>query len=297
MADGMGTYWSTYVQHSEELYASRSMRFREDNADQWLKLLRIEDGMKILEIGCAGGIFTHRIKQFCPNCEVVGIDRDKKHIDFARAKAAEFGLDCTYEVADALSLPFPDNTFDLCYSYTVINFCDSMAFVKEQQRVLKSGGIISVANSKRAISRENWMPNDGDDEKELFDKLWGEADKNELSQIKNYPITFHEYPPLLERAGFDKINVDIYSTVAYCPDNHDTPDDVAIDQINEQRLSDIASVIKARAMAPDALSDTEFAELLAQINRRFDRRIEIYRSGEKIWDFASSDPFSVSGVK
>jgi len=35
----MNNYWSAYVQSSEELYQSRALRFREDNADLWLSAL------------------------------------------------------------------------------------------------------------------------------------------------------------------------------------------------------------------------------------------------------------------
>ena len=60
----MERMWSDFVQSSEELYESRSIRFRESNKDQWLNVMKLKDGMNILDIGCAGGIFCHRIKHF-----------------------------------------------------------------------------------------------------------------------------------------------------------------------------------------------------------------------------------------
>ena len=43
------TIWSDYIQSSEELYRSRSLRFRADNAAVWLPFLRMKDGAVILE--------------------------------------------------------------------------------------------------------------------------------------------------------------------------------------------------------------------------------------------------------
>ena len=59
----MERMWSQFVQSSEELYASRAIRFRNDNKDLWLNAMKIKDGMNVLEIGCGGGIFCHRIKK------------------------------------------------------------------------------------------------------------------------------------------------------------------------------------------------------------------------------------------
>jgi 2-polyprenyl-3-methyl-5-hydroxy-6-metoxy-1,4-benzoquinol methylase len=61
----MNTFWSDYIQSTEELYESRSLRFRADNASVWLPFLHIPDKengkAKILEIGSAGGALLHSI--------------------------------------------------------------------------------------------------------------------------------------------------------------------------------------------------------------------------------------------
>ena len=58
----MNNVWSQYVQTSDELYRSRELRFNDSNKDLWLKALQVENGQTVLEVGCAGGIFCHRIK-------------------------------------------------------------------------------------------------------------------------------------------------------------------------------------------------------------------------------------------
>ena len=44
--------WSTYVQTSDELYDSRSVRFREDNKKMWIDSIKVKDEMNVLEVGC-----------------------------------------------------------------------------------------------------------------------------------------------------------------------------------------------------------------------------------------------------
>lgn len=293
----MNNYWSTYVQTSEELYKSRELRFHEGNKDLWLKALQIENGMNILEVGCGGGIFCHRIKTYLPNTSVVGLDRDMGHIEYAKQKSKELGIECTFVNGDATSLPFDSSTFDLCFSHTVFDFCDPYIFLREQYRVLKPGGKVVISTVSGSNYSEIWKPDENCDEKVLFDKLWNEADKNELSNIKRNGVEIKEYPKYLQNAGFIKVNVDTISTIPYAPDNHNVSDDMAIKQINENRLSELSSIQKAYLMAPNVLSNNEYEILTNLINKRYDKRLEQYKSGEKLWDFAISMIFVVVGVK
>jgi ubiquinone/menaquinone biosynthesis C-methylase UbiE len=293
------TYWSTYVQYSEELYRSRALRFHDGNKSLWLTALGAEDGMRILEVGGGGGIFCHRLKSYLPNTRVTGLDLDTGHIDYAKAKSAELGLDCGFVAGDALSLPFEDNTFDLCFSHTVIDFCEPSGFVAEQRRVLKPGGVMVILNVIGSVQGINgmWAPAEGSGERALFDRLWAAADKNKLSDIKKYPIPPESYPKLLEKAGFRDITMRVFAVMAYAPDSGDVDDAAAIEQINENRLSALSSIKKARVLAPDALTETEFGELTQLINQRYDKRIDQYKRGEKLWDMSTSTVLAVSGRK
>ena len=79
----MNTYWSTYVQKTEELYLSRSLKFHRGNMGRWIEAMELRDEMKILEVGCAGGLLCHRIKERLPNTEITGLDFDTRHISYA----------------------------------------------------------------------------------------------------------------------------------------------------------------------------------------------------------------------
>ena len=232
----MNNYWSSYVQYTEELYRSRALRFHEGNKDLWLNLIGVRDSMNILEVGCGSGIFCHRIKTYLPNTAVTGIDLDTGHIEYAKKKSAELGIDCKFVNGDATALPFPDNTFDLCYSYTVIDFCEPALFINEQKRVLKPGGTLTVLNILGGgINSEMWKPEDADEEKALFDKLWTEAGKNKLSDIIKYPLSLRDYPIQLQKAGLKEIKMDVIAVAPYNPDSSNISEPVALEQINENR--------------------------------------------------------------
>lgn len=294
----MNNYWSEYVQKTEELYLSRSLKFHQGNMDKWIDVMQLRDGMKILEVGCAGGLLCHRLKERLPNAEIAGLDFDIGHIEYAKKKTTELGLQCNFVAGDATKLPFEDNMFDVCYSHTVINFCDPEKFVSEQHRVLKPGGkmiIMDVYN--RGAKPEEWIPTDDCEEKELFDKVWTAASNNPNSQIKRFDDRTENYFTYLEAQGFHNISIDAMASVNYAPDCDNVSDEMARAQINEDRVSELCSVEKAYKMAPDALSETEYQTLLNMINNKYDNKIQQYESGKKNWEFRIATTVLISGTK
>lgn len=294
----MNTYWSQYVQKTEELYLSRALKFHRKNMDRWVDVMQLRDGMKILEVGCAGGLLCHRLKERFPGAEITGLDFDTGHIDYAREKTRELNLKCDFVAGDAAQLPFEDHTFDVCYSHTVMNFCDPGRFVSEQHRVLKPGGrmiIMDVYN--RGAKPEEWVPTDDCEEKELFDKVWAAASGNPNSRVKRYENRTERYFDYLEAQGFHNISIDAMAVVNYAPDCDNVDDETARAQINDDRMSELCSVEKAYKMAPDGLSQTEYQTLLDMINRRYDRKITQYERGEKNWEFRIATTVLISGTK
>lgn len=294
----MNTYWSQYVQKTEELYLSRALKFHRGNMDKWVDAMQFRDGMKILEVGCAGGLLCHRIKERMPNAEITGLDFDTGHIDFAKKKAKELNLQCHFVAGDAAKLPFEDNTFDICYSHTVMNFCDPEKFVREQYRVLKPGGKMIVMDvCGRDSKPEEWVPTEDCWEKELFDKVWAAASDNPNSRIKRYENRPEKYSAYLAAQGFHHISIDAMATVNYAPDYDNIKEKMARAQINDDRISELSSVEKAYRMAPKALSESEYHSLLDMINRRYDEEIKRYENGEKNWKFRIAATVLISGTK
>ena len=113
-----------------------------------------------------------------------------------KEKTAKTGLDCAFVNGDATAMPFEDNAFDLCYSYTVAEHIPTELFLKEQRRVLKPGGRISVMSvrTRLGVKDENWLTLDAE-ERSLFEKAWKKAgDFDRENSVSAYEATEHAYP-------------------------------------------------------------------------------------------------------
>ena len=295
----MNDHWSQYVQTSEELYRSRALRFHEGNKELWLNALGAKDNTDILEVGCGGGIFCHRIKQFLPGTRVMGLDFDTGHIAYAKQKSAELDLDCTFVNGDATDLPFPDSSFDLCYSHTVLEHIPTEPFLAEQRRVLRPGGRIAVLSVRTRYS----MPvliigGENEDEQALWKKMHAAAKgKCPRENVGGFELSESDYPRALETAGFRNVNVDFFNVIYYAPDTPTTPYERAIEQIECERAGAKACVEKSLRMAPDALTPEELRQLLSMIDRRHDNRLDQYERGEKQWDLTARMVLCATGVK
>lgn len=100
-------------------------------------------GGRALDIGCGPGQMTLALAGMT-DLHVVGLDIEPECITIAERHAAELGLGSRTQFisADAHSLPFPDNHFDLVVSRGTLPFLRDQALaVREVYRVLKPGGV------------------------------------------------------------------------------------------------------------------------------------------------------------
>lgn len=296
----MNEMWSKYIQTTEELYQSRDLRFNDSNKETWINAIGAKQGDNILEIGCAGGTFCHKIKKYIENVNITGIDFDSGHIKFAKEKSKELGLSCNFVNADATDLPFEDNTFDLCYSHTVCEHIPHEPFFAEQYRVLKSGGKMSVLSVRSCLGiKYDFCSEMSEEERKLTEKLWksaGNFDKEHNIGAYEIPDE-HDYPKEVEKAGFRDIDVNIFTIMDYAPDNSLISDEMAIKQIECTKVHSLASIQKALNISPKALKESEVEQLFNLINERYDKRIKKYEMGEKVWDFTTTTLLAVSGKK
>lgn len=72
---------------------------------------------------------------------VIGTDFCKEMIEHAPAKADKKQMAVRFEVADAMDLPYDDNTFDVAsIAFGIRNVDDPLKCLKEMARVVKKGG-------------------------------------------------------------------------------------------------------------------------------------------------------------
>jgi len=76
---------------------------------------------------------------------VVGTDFCAEMLAPAPAKARKAGLEVRFEVADALALPFAENSFDIAsIGFGIRNVDDPVACLREMARVVRPGGRVVV---------------------------------------------------------------------------------------------------------------------------------------------------------
>lgn len=295
----MDNHWSDFIQTTEELYTSREVRFHDGNKDLWLKNIGVKPRMKVLEIGCGAGLFCHRLKQYAPDISVTGLDFDKNHIAFARKKAEELGVDCQFAEGDIACLPFSDESFDLVFSHTVVEHVPPETFYREQWRVLKPGGRITVLSVRSRLNIKDISMNAfGKEEERLQQKLWSQTeDVIDKYRVGIYERDEHEYPGEMERYGFRDVEVSVFTIMDYAPDNFNVPKVEAVRQINSHRIASLASIQKGFRLAPEALTEAEKNRLTELVHERYDKRLLEYEKGEKRWDFSTSTVMAVGGTK
>jgi ubiquinone/menaquinone biosynthesis C-methylase UbiE len=105
------------------------------------ELVQVAPADHILDIGSGiGGPARYFAKRW--GCKVSGIDLTSEFCDLARHLTRLLDLDerVTFELGDALTMPFADAAFDGAYSMNVsMNVADKGALYREIHRVLKPG--------------------------------------------------------------------------------------------------------------------------------------------------------------
>jgi SAM-dependent methyltransferase len=100
---------------------------------------------KVLDLGCSWGRWCVAAER--AGFHAVGIDPSLRAVEAAQRVARQMGVAPEFLVSDARSLPFPNESFDLVFSYSVLQHFshqDVYAALKEAERVLKPGGTILI---------------------------------------------------------------------------------------------------------------------------------------------------------
>ena len=160
----------------------------------------------VIDVGCGiGGSTLHLAQKF--GCQATGITLSPVQASRAKERAIEAGLDnqVKFEVANALDMPFADNSFDLVWSLeSGEHMPDKAKFLSECYRVLKPGGKIIFAT---------WCHRE-------TSSLAGELTSDEIAHLKEiyrvyclpYVISLSEYRAIATECGFNNLKADDWST-------------------------------------------------------------------------------------
>ena len=163
-------------------------------ATDWL----IEQGQfssdkKVLEVACNMGTTTIELaKKY--GCQITAVDLDTKALEQAHLAAAKAGVEefVTFEKANAMKLPYEDDTFDIIINEAMLTMQTEKGKAKcmeEYYRVLKPGGVLLT--------------------QDVMLKQKDEAVREELSRAINVnvgPLTEGSWIQLARSHDFDRVD-------------------------------------------------------------------------------------------
>lgn len=139
-------YWEKCIPMSfvPERWSYKQKRgFRYSLQDYMHESFRFGDwaGKEVLEIGCGSGVDALEFARH--GAIVTATDIADNAVNLTRELVKETGLPVKVVQASALSLPFPDNSFDCVYSYGVLHHIpDVEVTLSEIRRLLRDDGMV-----------------------------------------------------------------------------------------------------------------------------------------------------------
>ncbi len=107
-------------------------------------------GLRILDIGCGGGILSEPLARL--GAAVVGADPSESNIAVARAHAAQSGVPVDYRATTAEALAAADERFDAVLAMEVVeHVADVGLFVELAASMVKPDGLLFVATLNRTM--------------------------------------------------------------------------------------------------------------------------------------------------
>ena len=167
-------------------------------------------GSDALDVCCGTGDLTLALRRrIGPDGRVVGCDFSEPMLEIARRKSGQEGLPAEFGWADALDLPYGDNSFDaVTVGFGARNLADLDRGISEMARVLRPGGRLVILE----ITRPQREP------LQSFYSLWFDrivpvlgslaGDSDAYSYLPNSVRSFPEPRDLagmIDRAGFTEI--------------------------------------------------------------------------------------------
>jgi demethylmenaquinone methyltransferase/2-methoxy-6-polyprenyl-1,4-benzoquinol methylase len=170
----------------------------------------VEPGSDALDVCCGTGDLALELRRrIGPDGRVVGCDFSDAMLELARRKSGELGLPVEFGWADALKLPYGDDSFDaVTIGFGARNLADLPRGLAEMARVLRPGGrlvILEITRPQReplASFYSVWF----DRVVPMIGSIAGDSDA--YSYLPNSVRTFPEpeaLAGLMDTAGFDRI--------------------------------------------------------------------------------------------
>ncbi|MBW4528229.1 MAG: methyltransferase domain-containing protein [Phormidium tanganyikae FI6-MK23] len=211
-----GLWEQVWGEHMHHGYYGADGKIRKDRRqaqidliEELLKWANVTEAQQILDVGCGiGGSSLYLAEKF--GAAATGItlspvqaNRATERARTLRAAKLASNINAQFQVADALNMPFPDNSFDLVWSLeSGEHMPDKVKFLQECDRVLKPGGTFLMAT---------WCHRPTDKVPLTVD------DRKRLAEIYRvyclpYVISLPEYEAIARNLGLQDIQTADWST-------------------------------------------------------------------------------------
>jgi tocopherol O-methyltransferase len=178
-----------------------------DLIEELLRWAEVQQADRILDVGCGiGGSSLYLAQKF--NAIAQGITLSPVQANRARERAQSMGLatgrpSAEFQVANALEMPFADNSFDFVWSLeSGEHMPDKTQFLRECYRVLKPGGtFLMVTWCHRPIDQQPLSA----DERQHLDEIY-------RVYCLPYVISLPEYEAIAQTVGFQGLRSADWST-------------------------------------------------------------------------------------
>jgi tocopherol O-methyltransferase len=177
-----------------------------DLIEELLKWADVQEAQQILDVGCGiGGSSLYLAEKFHASATGITLSPVQANRAIARAEAAGLSSRTAFQVADALNMPFADQSFDLVWSLeSGEHMPDKQKFLQECYRVLKPGGkLIMVTWCHRPTDAPS-QPLTADEQKHL-EKIY-------RVYCLPYVISLPEYEAIAQQLQFQHIHTADWST-------------------------------------------------------------------------------------
>lgn len=114
-----------------------------------LQAAQLQDGGRVIDIGCGTGSFLIELKKALPNTEATGVDADPRMLALAEQKLKRAGVRARLEEKFAEWLLFPPYSFNAAVSVLTfhrLSFSAKKRMAKEVHRILAPGGSFLLAD-------------------------------------------------------------------------------------------------------------------------------------------------------
>lgn len=199
--------WGEHMHHGYygETGAERKERRQAqiDLIEELLHWSSVQTAEHILDVGCGiGGSSVYLAQKY--GARATGITLSPVQAGRATERAAAAGVNAQFQVADALKMPFADNSFDLVWSLeSGEHMPDKEQFFRECYRVLKPGGTFICAT---------WCHRSVDEGHPLTPSEQAHLEKIYRVYCLPFVISLPEYEQIATDLGFQQIRTDDWST-------------------------------------------------------------------------------------